>query len=247
MAFRRSPVTASRPPAVRTCSDGPGISRHAGGALLGRHRHRSGYAALALAGGYVEAGDRGRHRIEAGDVVLHAAYEAHRDEFSPAGALVLNLPLAAAPAHPTGRVEDVDAILRLAERDPRGASELLLESLKPCDLRLNDWPDLLAEALTSDLDLRIADWAERMKLAPASVSRGFQRAYGISPKRYRARQRSLRALKALPGWRGSLALLAAELGFADQAHMTRCCTALTGRTPRQIRVKSVQDRRGTID
>ena len=31
---------------------------------------------------------------------------------------------------------------------------------------------------------------------------------------------------------GSMALLAAETGFADQAHLTRAIVALTGRTPK---------------
>jgi hypothetical protein len=36
----------------------PGISRHAPGGRMQRHRHAEGYIALVLSGGYVEAGDQ---------------------------------------------------------------------------------------------------------------------------------------------------------------------------------------------
>ena len=93
---------------------------------------------------------------------------------------------------------------------------------------------MLAEALADDPALGIADWADAMGLAPQSISRGFRLAYGISPKRYRLELRALQALRRLPGWRGSLAALAAETGFADQAHFTRAIVALTGQTPKRL-------------
>jgi hypothetical protein len=47
--------------------------------LIGRHVHTRAYAALVLSGCYEEAGDSGRHRVQAGNVVLHEAFEAHLD------------------------------------------------------------------------------------------------------------------------------------------------------------------------
>jgi AraC-like DNA-binding protein len=83
-------------------------------------------------------------------------------------------------------------------------------------------------------------WAGRMGLDPASVSRGFARAYGVSPKRFRLEVRTRRALAALPAWPGSLADLAADQGFADQAHLARSVVAMTGISPIRFRAKSVQ-------
>ena len=114
------------------------------------------------------------------------------------------------------------------------AADLLRRSFRPTKSRLQDWPDLLAEALAADPALGIADWADAMGLAPQSISRGFRLAYGISPKRYRLELRALQALRRLPGWRGTLAALAAETGFADQAHFTRAIVALTGQTPKRL-------------
>ena len=234
------------------------ISTHSAFERMPRHRHDHGYVALVLGGGYVEAGDRGRLRVEAGQAVFHGAHESHRNEFFGIGARVLNLPLpglglpgtgsgakdarreaaadvlGAAPGEVLGHVDDADAIARLAERDPVQAADLLRRSFRPSTSRLEDWPDLLAAALAVDPALGIAEWADAMGIAPQSISRGFRLAYGVSPKRYRLELRVLQALRRLPGWRGSLAALAAEAGFADQAHFTRAVVAMTGRTPKQL-------------
>jgi AraC-like DNA-binding protein len=213
------------------------MSRHSASERMPRHRHVEGYAALVLAGGYVEAGDRGRIRVESGQVVIHGAYEAHQDYFARAGALVLNLPLIGNLDGFTGVVTDADAIAREAERDILGAAALLKETICPMNALLTDWPDQLAIALASQRDFSIEDWADEMGLAPPSISRGFRQAYGVSPKRYRLEQRTLRALRKLQAWPGTLAGLAADVGFSDQAHLTRAVLAMTGVAPHRLRLR----------
>ncbi len=155
---------------------------------------------------------------------------------------MLNLP-AIAPLPPgAGRLPDPDTAIRLAERDPLGAADYVRAHLQPANLQCTDWPDLLAAALRADPDTALALWARRMGIDPASVSRGFARAYGVSPKRFRFEARTRRAIGALDGWRGSLAALAADQGFADQAHLTRSIAAMTGVPPVILRAKSVQAR-----
>jgi AraC-like DNA-binding protein len=114
-------------------------------------------------------------------------------------------------------------------------------AMHPLDTRLQDWPDRLAAALATEPDFGLGEWALSMHLAPQSLSRGFRCAYGTTPKRYRVEQRALRAIRALRDWRGSLASLAAETGFADQAHLTRAVVMLTGLAPNRLRVKYVQE------
>lgn len=213
------------------------MSRHSASERMPRHRHVEGYAALVLAGGYVEAGDRGRIRVESGQVVIHGAYEAHQDYFARAGALVLNLPLIGNLDGFTGVVTDADAIAREAERDILSAAALLKETICPMNALLTDWPDQLAIALASHRDFSIEDWADEMGLAPPSISRGFRQAYGVSPKRYRLEQRTLRALRKLQAWPGTLAGLAADVGFSDQAHLTRAVLAMTGVAPHRLRLR----------
>lgn len=217
------------------------ITTHISSERMPRHRHADAYAAVVLAGGYVEAGDHGRMRVQPGDVVIHVAHEAHQDHFSKAGAVVLNIPSIKGLDAMTGRVPDADAIARLSERDLVGAAALLKETIQPRDLRLTDWPDRLAAALASNSPFSIEQWAAGMGLAPQSVSRGFRQAYGVSPKRYRLEQRTLRAISNLRTWTGSLVDLAIESGFADQAHLTRAMVALTGLAPARLKVKSVQE------
>ncbi len=60
--------------------------------VFNRHSHEHAYAAIVLSGGYEEAGDHGRFKVQAGDVVLHERFEAHINRFSASGATVLNLP-----------------------------------------------------------------------------------------------------------------------------------------------------------
>ena len=212
------------------------LTRHGAGERLGRHRHASAYAALVLEGGYIEAGDRGRFAVTAGQVVLHGPYESHQDAFFARGARVLNLPVHC-EGRSLARIADPDAIARLAERDLQAACDLLRASLIEDAADLGDWPDRLGQSLIADPDVDLGEWAAQHGLAPQSLSRGFRKAFGVTPKRFRAEQRVLCAVRALPGWRGTGAALAAELGFADQAHMTRSIGNLTGRSPSQIRVK----------
>ena len=217
-----------------------GLHRYDPGAPMPRHRHAEAYMAIVVEGGYLEAGDSGRIEARPGDVLIHGAYDAHQDSFFRRGAAVLNLPLETNARSGFGRIGDVDAIIRLAERDAWQASIEARNALECQSAPLTDWPDLLAAALRDDPDLSISSWADAMGLAAASVSRGFARAYGVSPKRFRFEVRVRSAARSLPTWGGSLAALAAELGFADQAHMSRSIAAMTGRAPTHLRAKSVQ-------
>lgn len=210
------------------------------GDQMERHRHGRAYAALVLSGGYVEAGDRGRFLARTGQVLIHGAWESHMDAVSPAGARVLNLPLTRDVAFGAGMVDDPDAVARAAERDVVEAETLLRLTTRWLDTGLDDWPDILAETLRRDPDTRLEAWSAGAGLAPATVSRGFGRAFGTSPRRYRAEQRALRAARMLVDRDDPPAALAAELGFVDQAHMTRAVVELTGLTPGRLRVKSIQ-------
>lgn len=210
------------------------------GGRMERHRHSHGYAAVVLSGGYVEAGDRGRFQARPGQVLIHGAWESHMDAVSGAGAVVLNLPLVGDVGFGAGLVDDPDALARAAERDMVEAGALLRRTLRPFDDGLDDWPDALARALRRDPDIALEAWAEAAGLAPATVSRGFRQAFGASPRRYRAEQRALKAADALLRRDDPPAALAAELGFVDQAHMSRAVAALTGLPPGRLRVKSVQ-------
>lgn len=207
-------------------------------ALLERHVHEEAYAALLLGGSYEEAGDRGRFRVKAGDVVFHEPFEAHLDRFPQSGAVVLNLRLPDALRVTGGiaRVEDLDAVVRAAEKNCKEAVELICCSAMVEErVRTVDWPDALAAALLTNPSLRLSRWGQENGIAPWALSRGFFLVFGISPEAFRARVRARQAFHAIRDTQESLSGIAAELGFADQSHMTRSVKLLTGTVPQAWR------------
>lgn len=205
--------------------------------VLGRHAHRRAYAALVLSGGYEEAGDHGRFRVTAGDVIFHEQFEAHLDRFSEAGAVVLNLVLPIGCSCPVAiaRVADPDSVARLAETSRREAVDLLYSVAISKTLSPADWPDELAAALLRNPSFKLSQWGETNGIPPWAVSRGFSLVFGISPEAFRARIRARHALKRIHDTQSPLASIAADLGFADQAHMSRSVKQLVGIAPQAWR------------
>jgi AraC-like DNA-binding protein len=77
--------------------------------------------------------------------------------------------------------------------------------------------------------------AALLGVSPYRLSRAFPRELGVSLTWYRNRVRVARVLDRLEGGEGRLAELAAELGFADQAHLCRTVREHLGHTPTALR------------
>jgi AraC-like DNA-binding protein len=201
-----------------------------------RHRHDLAYAAVVLSGSYEECGSRGRFRVGTGDVLLHDAFDAHLNRFQHRGAQVLNLVVADfAPSFAIGHVGDPDRIARAAERDPAKAGALLREMLRETKRAPEDWPDILARDLLSNPHCRLDRWAKKHGLAAETLSRGFNKVFGVTPAFFRRETRARRAFALITASGLPLASIAATTGFADQAHMSRTLRALTGAPPRSWR------------
>lgn len=206
---------------------------------IARHHHREPYATIILAGAYEEAGDAGRLSAQAGEILLHGPFSAHRDRISSARTVVLDLPLPfdARDWPARARIDDPDRLVRLAERDPSAAVGELIAGLVPAATDGGEeLPDRLSAALRGDGPPRIGAWAAARGRSREHVSRCFEALYGVSPAAYRADCQVKRAWRLIVGGVDSLAGVAAEAGYADQAHMTRAVTRLTGRSPRSWRV-----------
>src|ERR1700722_18080148 len=201
--------------------------------LIGRHVHTRAYAALVLSGCYEEAGDSGRYRVQAGNVVLHEVFEAHLDRIPRTGAVVLNVPLPAQYAFRSGvaTVDDPDAIVRLVEKGDSEAAALLLRSGEITDPEFQDWPDELAASLAQNASLNFSRWSKEKGIPGWDLSRSFAKVFGISPSAFRARARTRQAWRAIRTADTSLSDIAAHFGFADQAHMTRSVKNMTGHCP----------------
>jgi len=182
--------------------------------------HKAPYTALVLSGRYVEAGDTGRHIVEAGHVIRHAAFESHLNRFEDAPAEVLVLTAAADDREFLGAVSDPDRIARLAERDVRAALACLDEQFLPRRHEPSDWPELLAQSLLADPGLSLREWARRQKLHPGSLSRGFWHQFGVTPARFKTLVKFHNARRLMSS-RLRLAEIAVASGFADQPHLCR--------------------------
>lgn len=77
--------------------------------------------------------------------------------------------------------------------------------------------------------------AALLDVSPYRLSRAFTRELGVSLTRYRNRVRVGRALERLAQGERDLALLAADLGFADQGHLSRTTRQHLGQPPTALR------------
>jgi AraC-like DNA-binding protein len=214
----------------------PGIETLSSSFSLPRHRHLRAYATVVLAGCFEESGYNGRILATAGDVLIHSALDCHGNQMVTAGVKLIRLDW----QDENGRgglyhLDNVEELARTAEKDVVTAAHLLRRALGerclPSPGQKNDWPDLLLSKLTKNPSTAIGLWAEVNGLSRETVSRGFAAAYGIAPSVLRAELRARWAWLRITRGSDCLCRIAAETGFADQAHMTRWIHRITGAPP----------------
>src|SRR4051794_6910938 len=91
------------------------------------------------------------------------------------------------------------------------------------------------ERLLADPDPSRPELARRVAVSPHHLSRLFHALTGSTISRHRLRLRVRGALERLAGGERDLARVAAEAGFADQAHCCRVIRAELGTTPSALR------------
>jgi AraC-like DNA-binding protein len=91
------------------------------------------------------------------------------------------------------------------------------------------------EALCEDPTSSLIEVARRVAVSPHHLSRIFKAETGETLSRYRNRLRVRLALERLAAGELRLARVAAELGFADQAHLARVIRNELDATPSQLR------------
>jgi AraC-like DNA-binding protein len=161
-------------------------------------------------------------------------------------------PVVRPQAYTTARIELAHRRLVAAQADPGYAlTEELLELLAGmlsrtvarapiheqstrADLAL---VDQARSAITADEPVarQLGSLAAALGVSPYRLSRAFPRVLGVSLTHYRNRVRITRALDGIEAGEQSLATLAADLGFADQAHLTRTVREHLGYTPTALR------------
>jgi AraC-like DNA-binding protein len=96
---------------------------------------------------------------------------------------------------------------------------------------VHDTREALAEAPARALPAL----ARELGVSPHHLSRVFHAHTGHTIAQHRLQLRGRAALERIANGEDSLARLAAELGFADQSHLTRTIRQQTGHTPTQLR------------
>jgi len=134
----------------------------------------------------------------------------------------------------------VDDVRAAMARDPHDAAAHVaalahVESWLATHLPV-DGPGLLVNHLVAWLGehpevTRVDEVAREAGLSERSLQRLVEQRIGLTPKWLLQRRRLHDAVEALKAGRGTLAEVAADLGYADQAHFTHDFRTVTGMTP----------------
>jgi AraC-like DNA-binding protein len=128
---------------------------------------------------------------------------------------------------------------RLAAAHGRDAEHLLLEGLVAGAIADRS-PDPLVLAATRRLGFpgsRVDELADALGISERQLRRRFHQSVGYGPKtldRILRFRRLVSQASGISAGEVDLARLAADLGYADQAHMTRDCVRLTGMPPARL-------------
>jgi AraC-like DNA-binding protein len=143
-----------------------------------------------------------------------------------------------------GRADRLGDVVAAAP-NPRAALDLVQDQLIAAYARGGGRDAVVLEVVRHLMPwpvVSVAAVADHISISPAQLRRRCLRTLGVSPK---ALQRTLRfqgflalaqagASPTGPRNPDGLSGLAAEVGYADQAHLTRECVRLTGQTPREL-------------
>jgi AraC-like DNA-binding protein len=133
-----------------------------------------------------------------------------------------------------------ELVQRVAAADaPRRQRAVLEQALLARRPAIDD-PDALVLAATRRLGLpgsRVGQLSSELATSERQLLRRFGTAVGYGPKtldRVLRFQRFVSLAPAVAGGDAALARVAAELGYADQAHLTRECVRLSGLSPARL-------------
>ena len=234
------------------------LTEYAPGTLVPSHAHAHPYFCYVSAGGFEELGEAGSYVALRGTLVFHPAAETHSDEFGGTGGRCFNIEVGgdAALARDPGVVRGA-AVRYAAElyREMRAwdaASALVAEALTAALIarvghdgsRAEQAPrraraDIVRAVDRLRVDLcnppTLAQLAAESGLSALAFARAFRRQFGCGVGAYVRAERVELAKRALAESKSTVSTIAAELGFADQAHLTRVFRDATGWTPAAFR------------
>ncbi len=146
-----------------------------------------------------------------------------------------------------GLATDLTAVMADEPNSPqahasgRALVESRLARLLPLDEE-SEFVNALVERVDTDSQIRsVTQLVDEFAIGERALQRLCSRRLGLSPLWLIRRRRLHEAADRLRDGATSLADIAAELGYADQAHFSRDFKASTGMTPREFLVRSAPD------
>jgi len=230
------------------------------GLTLDRHEHPEATIAIVLRGGFAGVYDGVERDCAPMTLVIEPAGSSHANRFGdlPTTVLALSLgpdvpaslgavarqPRFGRDAYAAGLAQQADGELRHPdELTPMAVEGLALELVTRlarasveagAPAWLHEARDLLHERFAEAL--RLADVASAVGVEADRLARAFRRAYHEPMATYVRRLRVNAAAELLvAGPDPTIAAIAAEVGFADQSHLTRCFVRTIGITPARYR------------
>ena len=224
------------------------------------HAHDTANVTMVLSGELEERADGAVARAGVLSVVVKPRNRIHEDRFGPSGARMFQLRLT--PELARIHAGDLPYQWVSGGEVARAMTSLLAEPSPDSQRIWGGFLDILAalsisahgawgrsiqghiRELAARIDedpasgISVRELAEEHGLHPVSLARAFRRAYGCSIMDYLRRARILRACRIMDEGAVSLSLVAAETGFADQAHFTRAFRLETGLPPGAFRKMS---------
>ena len=235
------------------------------GLRVPKHSHENAYFIFVLNGGQEESFETRNRTYVSGSLAFHPAGETHSQNIGLTGMRCLHLEFGAQWSERHAEVNRflengsefqggrlgwlAQSIYReFREMDavaPMAIEGLTLEILAEASRQLQaassgarpGWliraRDLIHARFTEPLSL--TDIAAAVGVHPVHLSRQFPRHYHCTVADYIRQLRIASACDEISSSNRSLAEIALEVGFSDQAHFTRVCKRLTGLTPAQFR------------
>ena len=222
------------------------------------HKHDWPVLALYRAGAYRETSENGAVELDGPSLVFHPAGAGHSDNIGDAGLETLSISFDPYWLHvdarrvlPTRSAWRVGGTAALTSRalartwlSPEATEAALTAATARFALQVfcHDVPQQVRPAWLDRVDVALALQARSARMIaddlakhPAWIARAYRAWRGEGLRETLRRRRVERAINLLRFGPLPLAAIAAECGFCDQSHMSRCFAAVLGRSPLAVR------------
>jgi len=251
------------------------FGRYAPAMRIARHDHEMASLCVALSGGYTEQLDYRAREVETGTLVVHPQGEAHTNhhgakvtglltiEFSRESLeLARNLSPLFDESWDRAAAFLLPSVYRIFDEMDHGLpsanvgiDDLIWQMIagiidyRHVNAGRPAWLIAVRDYLESHFDdaPSIVALAEMAGVHPVHLGRAFRQTFGCGVGDFVWQRRIAAALKLLTDSNLGLGEISSVTGFADQSHMTRRISAMTGRPPGAWRRLHVDQRAGTND